>query len=39
LEAHAWVEREGLALNEPADQHRHYATFDAAFPLPSSEIS
>jgi hypothetical protein len=39
LEAHAWVEFEGAALNEPADEHRHYATFDAAFPVQSSEIS
>jgi len=37
FEAHAWVEREGVVLNEPADAHRHYATFDAAFPLHSSE--
>jgi hypothetical protein len=39
LEAHAWVERDGVALNEPGDAHRHYATFDAAFPLQSSERS
>jgi hypothetical protein len=39
LEAHAWVECEGTALNEPGGEHRHYATFDAAFPLQSSEIS
>ena len=31
FEAHAWVERGGLALNEPDDHHRHYAAFDAAF--------
>jgi hypothetical protein len=31
FEAHAWVEREGVALNEPDDHHRHYAAFDAAF--------
>ena len=37
LEAHAWVERDGVALNEPGDAHRHYATFDAAFPLQNSE--
>jgi len=30
LEAHSWVEREGLALNEPEERHRHYAAFDAA---------
>ena len=28
LEAHAWVEREGTALNEPEEPHRHYAAFD-----------
>jgi len=39
FEAHAWVEHEGVALNEPQQEHRHYATFDAAFPLQSSEIS
>jgi Transglutaminase-like superfamily len=37
LEAHAWVEREGVPLNEPQQEHRHYATFDAAFPLQSAE--
>ncbi|HKD51362.1 MAG TPA: lasso peptide biosynthesis B2 protein [Candidatus Acidoferrum sp.] len=30
LEAHAWVEREGIALNEPEERHHHYAAFDAA---------
>jgi len=39
FEAHAWLERDGVALNEPGDEHRHYATFDAAFPLQSSETS
>jgi hypothetical protein len=28
--AHAWVERNGAALNEPDEHHRHYAAFDAA---------
>jgi len=28
LQAHAWVEREGVALNEPEEPHRHYAAFD-----------
>ena len=28
--AHAWVERDGAALNEPEEHHRHYAAFDAA---------
>src|SRR5882672_7446690 len=37
FEAHAWVERDGLALNEAQQEHRHYAAFDAAFPLHSSE--
>jgi hypothetical protein len=31
FEAHAWVEREGTALNEPDEHHHHYAAFDAAF--------
>jgi hypothetical protein len=30
FEAHAWVEREGTALNEPESLHAHYAAFDAA---------
>jgi hypothetical protein len=38
FEAHAWVERDGAALNEPEEHHRHYAAFDAAFSsLPSDE--
>lgn len=37
FQAHAWVERDGVALNEPGDEHRHYATFDAAFPMQNSE--
>jgi hypothetical protein len=39
FEAHAWVERDGNALNEPQQEHRHYAAFDAAFPLANSEPS
>jgi hypothetical protein len=31
FQAHAWVERDGVALNEPDDHHQHYAAFDAAF--------
>lgn len=31
FEAHAWVERDGAALNEPDEHHQHYAVFDAAF--------
>jgi len=30
FEAHAWVEREGMALNEPESLHTHYAAFDSA---------
>lgn len=38
FEAHAWVERDGIALNEPDEHHRHYAAFDAAFSsLPRDE--
>jgi hypothetical protein len=29
FEAHAWVERQGVAVNEPEQLHRHYAPFDA----------
>jgi hypothetical protein len=39
FEAHAWVEHNGIAINEPENPHRHYATFDSAFPLPTSEAS
>lgn len=28
FEAHAWVEREGAAVNEPEEHHRHYAAFE-----------
>ncbi|HKW76708.1 MAG TPA: lasso peptide biosynthesis B2 protein [Terriglobales bacterium] len=38
LEAHAWVEREGMALNEPEERHHHYAAFDKALAsLPEEE--
>jgi hypothetical protein len=30
FEAHAWVERDGTALNEPESSHEHYAAFEAA---------
>jgi len=33
FEAHAWVECDGIALNEPEELHRHYAAFDEAFPV------
>jgi Transglutaminase-like superfamily len=39
FEAHAWVECQGVALNEPQQEHRHYAAFDASFPAQRSEIS
>lgn len=32
FQAHAWVECDGMALNEGGGLHRHYAAFDAAFP-------
>ena len=36
--AHAWVERNGTALNEPDEPHHHYAAFDASLSaLPSEE--
>lgn len=38
FEAHAWVEREGIALNEPEEHHHHYAAFDTALAsLPEEE--
>lgn len=37
MEAHAWVERDGAALNEPEEHHRHYAAFDAAFSSMTSD--
>lgn len=37
LEAHAWVERDGIALNEPEERHHHYAAFDAALASLSEE--
>src|SRR5258708_24297439 len=37
FEAHAWVERDGIAPNELDEPHHHYAAFDAAFSLPPEE--
>ena len=38
FEAHAWVERNGTALNEPDEPHHHYAAFDASLSaLPPDE--
>ena len=39
FEAHAWVECGGAPINELGNVHRHYATFDKAFPVQSSEAS
>ena len=38
FEAHAWVECEGAALNEPEERHHHYLAFDEALSsLPADE--
>ena len=38
FEAHAWVERDGAALNEPEEHHHHYAAFDGTLSsLPTDE--
>jgi Transglutaminase-like superfamily len=38
FEAHAWVERDGAAVNEPDGHHRHYAAFDESLSsLPPEE--
>jgi hypothetical protein len=38
FEAHAWVECDGAALNEPDEQHHHYSAFDGALSsLPPEE--
>jgi len=31
FEAHAWVEYEDAALNQPDEVHQHYAAFDSGF--------
>ena len=33
FEAHAWVECDGVAVNEPEEPHEHYAAFEEAFPM------
>ena len=39
FEAHAWVQFEGIAVNEPEERHRHYAAFDAALAsLPEEDL-
>ena len=35
--AHAWVEHEGVALNQKEDMHRHYAAFDREFTPPAGQ--
>jgi Transglutaminase-like superfamily len=37
LEAHAWVEHDGAALNQAEQMHRHYAAFESEFIEHSSE--
>jgi Transglutaminase-like superfamily len=37
FEAHAWVDCDGVALNEPEELHSHYAAFDEAFPVREAE--
>ena len=37
IKAHAWVEREGAALNEPQARHAHYEAFETEFPLSVGE--
>jgi hypothetical protein len=31
FEAHAWLEHEGVALNQFEEQHQHYAAFESEF--------
>jgi hypothetical protein len=39
FEAHAWVEYEGVALNQTEGVHQHYAAFDRGFSdLPDEEL-
>jgi len=38
FEAHAWIEHQGVAINEAENLHRHYATFDTAFPVATSDV-
>ena len=35
--AHAWVERNGVPLNELDSPHRHYTAFSVEFPSPTAE--
>ncbi len=36
--AHAWIEHNGIALNETEAPHRHYAAFEAGFPRQRSSV-
>jgi Transglutaminase-like superfamily len=39
LEAHAWVERDGVTLNETDEVHQHYAPFEREFAnIPSEPL-
>ena len=37
VEAHAWVEHDGMALNQAEQMHRHYAAFESEFVEQGSE--
>ena len=37
FEAHAWVEYNGVALNQPEEMHQHYSAFDSEFAKPPTE--
>jgi hypothetical protein len=37
LEAHAWVECQGVVLNDTAEVHRHYSRFDAPIAADEAE--
>jgi hypothetical protein len=37
FEAHAWVEHDGAALNEPEEHHRHFTAFDEALSSPPAD--
>jgi hypothetical protein len=39
FEAHAWVEQEGEALNQPGQLHRHYSAFEQEISEPPAEPS
>lgn len=39
FEAHAWVDRDGVALNQGEEVHKHYAAFEAEFSeLPGENV-